>query len=223
MDELERRRQLKTDPEGFVRSLSDEELRELDKNEVTELQDQRKFEQKLEKAFNIEVPDELSEKIILRQQLTKNRSRMRYLSLAATVTLVIFAGLFMPTSSNLSLSAQALAHVDNEEKYLFVEGKVPQKILNGRIKQMGLELSALPKKITLAMRCGLGGKDAMHIIARVDDQPVSILMTNEYSNDSELFGDGKRVGKRIQNGKTNIYIIADNMELVDRLIDEIKT
>jgi len=222
MDELERRRLLKTDPNNFITALSDEELSKLSDEEVTELRRQKQFEKRLEAAFDIEVPEDLADRIILSNRIKNKKSRWQYFSLAATITLVIFASLFIPTNSDLSLSAQALAHVEHEAKYLSYENKISPEELKRRLEKMGFKLAALPKDIAMAMRCGLGGKDAMHIIARINNRPVSLLMTHQQSPSENSFSDDKRVGKYVSIGDAGVFVIAENFNLVDSFIHQLR-
>ena len=229
MDELNKRRQLMSDPQNYLNNLSEEERANLSSLEVESLKAERAFQQSLRKAYEIDVDEAIAEKIILNQQLSSRKSKLRYLSMAASLVLVLMASLLIPTDGLSDLSAQALAHVELEEEYLTIDHHVSLSNVDQSTRQMGLALPNLKGPIQLALKCKLGKKPAMHIITNLEDNPVSLLIT-EHQGDNlqrsgneeiESFSDKKRFGKTFSRNSTQLFVIAENMALVDRFIAQL--
>ncbi len=221
MDELDKKRRQLSDPQGHISQLDEEALINLTPAQRKSLQVQLEFEKQLTQAFRIEVPEALADKIIFQQRLrTRKKPRPLWAIAASSLLLIGISFLFWP-KSYLSLTSEALAHVENEAEYLALSQLVAPGQVEKHLKKMGFTLQQLPEKVVFATRCGLAGQDSLHLIAKVDGQPVSLLITRQNNNTANVFTDGKRFGKFISEGKENLIVIADSLSLVDKFLAKI--
>ncbi len=228
MDELNKRRQLMSDPQSFLSNLSEEERASLSHQELETLKIESEFQHSLRKAYEIDVDESLADKMILNQQFSNRKSKLHYLSMAASVILVLLAGLLIPTNGDLDLSAQALAHVEREAEFLTIDHHEPLSSVDQSAREIGLTLPKIKNPIRIALKCKLGKQQAMHIVTNVENTPVSLLVTandtglqQSENNQIETFSDDKRVGKLFLRNSTLMFVIAENMAIVDTFIAQL--
>lgn len=221
MNDIEKKRQQIASVNEHIESISEEDFEQMSAQSIEAVKEQLKFDRQLKEALDIPVPEGLEERIILNNATQQRSRRFNYFAIAASITLVLSIGLLLPQSPSGTLSVEALAHVYHEEKYLTLDNQVTAEQLEARLDKMGFKLAKLPKNVTLATRCGLGGEDSMHIIAKIDGKPVTLFITKLSEPGTVEFSDNTLVGKIHSGISANLVVIAEEMRLVDRFIEQI--
>ena len=72
MDELEKRRQKLAAPIDEIKDITAEDFNKLSANDIDNMKSNYQFEKQLESAFAVDVPDNLENKILLKQTTQKN-------------------------------------------------------------------------------------------------------------------------------------------------------
>ena len=221
MNDIERKRQQVASVNEHIESISEEDFEQMSEQSIEAVKEQMEFDRQIKKALEVPVPEELEERIILNNATQQRSSRFSYFAIAASITLVLSIALLLPLGPSGTLSAQALAHVYHEEEYLTLDNQVTAEQLQAKLDKMGFKLANLPKDVTLAMRCGLGGEDSMHIIAKIDGKPVTLFITKLSEPGTVEFSDNSLVGKIRSGLNANLIVIAEEIQLVDRFIEQI--
>ena len=221
MDELEKRRRQLADPDSHLDSLGDKPVEDLNESQLAELKENQAFENELSKAMNIDVPGEIADKIILNQRIKNRRNLLTTWAVAASLVTVSTISVLTFNQPQLPMAQQALNHVYHEVEYLVSDNIISAEEVKERLAQMNLSLPALPEKITYASKCGFAGDKAMHLIAEIDGQPVTLLITSLPVEDAIRFGDERFIGKMRTFASNSLIAIAENQELVDRLYQQI--
>lgn len=222
MDELEKRRQQLADPEKHLQDIGDKPIEELSTAERDTLKKSQEFEHALQSALSIDVPDTLADEVILNQRLRSRRNRYTYWAIAASFMMVSFFGIYQANQPRLPLTQETLRHVYEEIDYLDSDELIPLDVVQARLESMNLELPNLPEKITFAVDCGLGGKSAMHIIAVIDGQPVTLFIAPTLAiEDNKIFGDNRFIGRSRSIASNKIIAIAEDSKLIDRIFQQL--
>ncbi len=221
MDELNKKRLEKADPSSKYRSMQESEYQALSKEEKDSLTESFQFEKQLQQALAVDVPANLADKILLSQR-TPNSFRFfslrPALSMAASITLVMF---LLIGRNDDKISTMALTHIYNELDHLVESTEViDRKRVVAEIQQLGLELPNLPNEISYAGPCVLGDKKGMHIVARVNDSPVTLFISRDSSNGITEFNDNRFSGKVYPSEQGSIIIIGESIDDVNQVYQQ---
>jgi hypothetical protein len=228
MDDLQFRRGIYSDPHNKDNTFSDEVLAEINSNPAKKQlsNDIKQLDNKIAKAMNVEVPENLVDKLILRQTLANHQQQKRkskiYLALAASVVFAI--GLtfnFMQSSSAYdSLGDYALAHVHYEETHFNnnMDAKITLASLNKKMASFdGSFLSSVGQLIS-AEYCRFDGMKSLHLVfqGKTDIVTIFVVPKNDNLSFDDKFTDEKLKGtsQRFENG--NIIIVANLNESLNK-------
>ncbi|WP_196138615.1 DUF3379 family protein [Aliikangiella sp. G2MR2-5] len=220
MDELNKKRNLKADPRSWLEQIDDKVLAEMSPQQRENVLSDKAFEKLLDKGMDIPVPVELSDKILLNQSTQNKRFYPAVFSIAASVVLITGLWLLFPRPES-DFGSEAIAHVKLESEYLYLDKTIGRQTLDNRMKAMGLSLPKLPEEVVFAVRCHYAGQEAMHMIAKIDGQPVSLLMTKNKITEEGFFEDSELVGRFTNNLNQQLVVIARKSALIDRFISQI--
>lgn len=216
MDDLEFRRTVYADPHT-----EDERVRnsaEEDPSKQAFLDEMKAFDSKLSDALKVPVPDNMAERLILRQTIeSHNNQRKRtrvHLALAASLAFAV--GLSMQTfylsSSGDNIGSYSLAHVNHGIQYLYNANE------NNSVDQVNIKLARFGGKFSSAMGgavfsnyCDFGGITSLHLIFESDSGRVSVFVTPADTDIKfvEEFGDERFVGKAMAFDKAHVTIVGD--------------
>lgn len=229
MDDLQFRRSLYADPKS-----TDEELLKAiqeDPSKQSFVNDLELFEQSLKSALDVEVPDDLANKLLLRQTMadhTKQKKKYRIqLALAASVVFAI--GITMNTfqfsNSSMTLSEHSLAHVHYEDGLFknMASEEVTLDSVNKKLANFGGNFTNLVGNVISADFCRFGGIKSLHLVFQGENSPVTVFVIPHedsltVSND---FSDAKFNGKTIQYLQNNIVVITEKDESISHWQSEI--
>jgi hypothetical protein len=220
MDDLQFRRAIYADPNNqnadTIAAQQDDPSKKQFAQEIS------KLDKKIKQALQVPVPDDLCNKLILRQtlashQVHKRKTRM-HLALAASVAIV--GGLilnFMQFSNAYSnLGDYALAHVYHEEGSFDnnATNQVTLTSLNQKMAAFDGNFSKPLGKLIFADYCRFDGMKSLHLVYQGKTSPVTIFVVpkNEQLNFTTAFNDEKLFGSSIEFNKSNIIVVADRNE-----------
>ena len=189
------------------------------------------FDRRVSRAMRLPVPDGLAERILLPRLTTP---RWHYGAAAAALIAAIAIGAMAPAllqseeSEEPALAAaavgpfhpavEAIAMVVEQEPALLKEGRIGDpRVLERKLKDLGLEF----KKSNVSMRyigkCHLRGNDCDHLVLVTPEGHVSvILMGEEYASQRVLVAD-RRMTALLSPAPSGAYIVvAESPKAVKR-------
>ncbi len=224
MDDLQFRRGIYADPHNNDETFSEEMLAAInaDSSKQQFSKEIKQLDDKIAQAMNVEVPDDLVNKLILRQTLVSHQQQKRksriHLAMAASVAFALGLTLnFMQFSSAYnSLGDYALAHVYHEENHFDnnAEAKVSLASLNQKMASFdGSFISSLGQLIAVDY-CRFDSMKSLHLVfqGKTDIVTVFIVPHNKDLSFDANFNDDKLSGSSQHFNKANIIVVADKNE-----------
>ena len=224
MDDLQFRRSIYADPkstdEAVQKAISDDPAKQQFAKELEAL------DYKVLDAMKVPVPDDLYDKLILRQtmashQQQKKKSRIQ-LAMAASVAFALGLGLnFMQFSSAYTnVGDYALAHVYHEEGVFSNqdEKRVSLASLNQKMIAFDGSFNQSLGELISADYCRFDGMKSLHLVYKgvTDTVAVFVVPKNEQLDFSENFEDKKLQGESIGFKDANIIVVADKNESISK-------
>jgi len=220
MDDLQFRRAIYADPNNQ----DDDAIlaQEQDPSKKQFAQEICQLDEKIKQALQIPVPDDLVDKLILRQtlathQVQKRKSRV-HLALAASVAIV--GGLvlnFMQFSSAYhNLGDYALAHVYHEQGNIAnnASSQVTLASLNQKMAAFDGNFSQSLGKLLWADYCRFDGMKSLHLVYQGKTSPVTVFIVpkNEQLSFTDAFNDKDLFGSSLEFNHSNIIVVGDKNE-----------
>jgi len=221
MDDLQYRRSIYADPA----SLDDDILaaQNADPSKKRLAEELILFDEKIKEAMNIPVPDDLCNKLLLRQsfashQQEKRKSRV-HLALAASVAIV--AGLVVNylqfSNSYTNLGDYALAHVYHEEFHNDDNNRVSLTSLNKKMNTFNASFNDSLGELISADYCRFDGMKSLHLVYQglTDTVAVFVIPKEDHLSFSSKFSDNKLQGESLGFKDADIIVVADKNEQLD--------
>lgn len=220
MDDLQFRRSIYADPTSQNKDIIAAQNAEPAKKRLA--QELCQFDEKLKQAMKIPVPDDLCNKLLLRQTLASHQQEKRktriHLALAASVAIV--AGLVVNylqfSSSYTNLGDYALAHVYHEQSF-FSNGdnaRVSLTSLNKKMTTFNGNFSKPMGELISAGYCRFDGMKSLHLVFKglTDIVTVFVVPKEEHLAFTDKFSDEKLQGESLSFEYANVIIVADKNE-----------
>ncbi|NKF51137.1 DUF3379 domain-containing protein [Shewanella sp. WXL01] len=218
MDDLQFRRQAYGDPndqsQDFIEHLNN------NPDDAKLVQDLKALDAKLDAALNIDVPDDLAEKLILRQQLNthqETKKRTRYLmAMAASVAFVVGLSFSMLKFTPVNLGEHAIAHVYHEPKALASERDINFNDINFKLASIsGLEQTKFtdqPGRVFYTTFCDFQGVKSLHLV--MDDNQgnkvtLFIVPVENRMQLQEKFADDKYQGMGFESADAYMLLVGE--------------
>jgi len=220
MDDLQFRRRIYADPntreEDMLAAMKEDPAKQKFTHELEDL-DSRLF-----KAMNVEVPDDLSDKLILRQTLASHQQQKRKgrVRLAFAASVAFAMGLtfnFMQVSTAYSnLGDYAIAHVNHEKDYFSntASANVSLSSLNTKMAAFNGTFTEDVGKLLFADFCRFDGMKSLHLVFQGETSTVTVFVVprNEELEYSANFSNEELIGKSQQFKNSNIIVVGDKNE-----------
>lgn len=185
MDELTFRRKLYADPSDNSSEVV--EACKADKNKANFKADLLQFDEKLEQAFKVDVPDNFSERILLRQginqQQTKKRQFKSHFALAASIVAAfgITVGViqYAPQLQGIShqgIVGHAIAHMTSELDHIPSDGEATLDQLNEKLAYFGGQLIDQLAQIKFVSFCTFEGTRSLHVVMNDNGKDVTVFV-----------------------------------------------
>ena len=220
MDDLEFRRTLYADPTSSDRRL--QSAKNADQSRQKFAQEVVQLEHKINNALNVPVPDDLCEKLILRQslasyQLSKKNSRIK-LAIATSVAFII--GLTVNhlqfSHAHSTIADYAIAHVKYEAHYFSneAEANITLATLNKKMSLFNGEFSQQLGELIMADYCRFDGIKSLHLIFRgqVNLVNVFIVPQTDHLQFSKAFSKEQFNGAATNYKHSQIIVVGDKNE-----------
>jgi hypothetical protein len=188
---------------------------------------QQHREARLQRALEVPVPAGLAARTLLRQSLLRNQQqrRTRWQALAAGLVLLL-AGLagrhvLQPVEA---LDVVILAHINQELEHLHEQQSVNLDSLNHLLRPWGMELPALPARLSYAGVCPVGRARAVHLVVNIRNQPVTLLLLpEERISAPQRVRDARFVGEILPFGAGSIAIVGESEAVVKQVEHRLAT
>lgn len=228
MDDLQFRRGIYADPHNNDDTFTNEMLEEINQDPAKKqfTKDIKQLDDKIAQAMNIPVPDDLANKLILRQALADHQQHKKkkriHLAMAASVAFALGLTLnFLQFSSaHNTLGEYALAHIYHEQGHFHndAEAKVSLASLNQKMATFGGNFSSSLGDLIFADYCRFDSIKSLHLVFQGKTDTVSVIVI---PNDGELtfesnFNDDKLEGFSQQFKQANIIVVGDKNESLEQ-------
>ena len=220
MDDLQFRRSILADPKSRDDAINEAIKHDSAKQKFT--QDVAALDDKIAQAMNIPVPDDLYNKLILRQTLAshqqqKSKTRVR-LAMAASVAFVmgLTINFMMFSSTYKNLGDYAIAHVNHEASHFSNNDQpsVTLASLNDKMAAFKGSFDSTFGTLIFADYCRFDGSKSLHLVFQGQSSPVNIFILPD-DEDIEFianFANDKLQGRSLHFNHSNIIVVGDKKE-----------
>ncbi len=182
------------------------------------------FEQRLEQALAVTVPEGLADRILLRQTTATRHGiriiRQGWTRIAAGLLMALgMAGVgYLGLRSPDSLAAASVEHLSHEPFALDRTDPIAATEVARVFADSGVVLKAPLTQVTYLTHCPLNGKRSLHLVVRAEGQAVTVMyVPGERQGDAD-FVDRQIVGRHRDVGAGTLVMLAGS----DRSFDGIE-
>lgn len=181
------------------------------------------MEIELQAAMNVQVPEHLAEKLILRQTLSEHKSatqkRPWYIALAASVVFASILSFSMLSSNANQLSDDVLAHMSHVDLELMKSAKVDLDSVNDKLASFNGQVDGELGEVVSANYCYLDKIKSLHVIIRGENGLTSLFVVPDSITDSigKTFSDATYQGASFLLESAKVIIVGENKNDVERL------
>ena len=183
------------------------------------------FERRLREAVNVDVPENLASRILLKQSFEAHTERHwwrspRTYALAASMLLVVgLATLGLQSYlQQRHLSEEFVALVTGAPHALAADKSINSKEISAALQPTGLDLAGDIGDVTFAGRCLVRGKLSGHIVLQGDTAPVTVfLIRDRLVTDRATIRSAHYSGIVLPQGSGTIAIVSAPGEVLDRV------
>lgn len=220
MDDLQFRRAIYADPNNQDAETIAAQQQDPSKKQFA--QEICQLDAKIKQALQVPVPDDLCNKLILRQTLASHQVHKRkkriHLALAASVAIVggLMLNFMQFSSAYSSLGDYALAHVYHEQGSFTnnTTSQVTLTSLNQKMAAFDGNFSQSLGKLLFADYCRFDGMKSLHLVYQGKTSPVTVFIVpkNEQLSFNADFNDKQLFGSSLEFSHSNIIVVADKNE-----------
>ncbi|WP_198780417.1 DUF3379 domain-containing protein [Shewanella putrefaciens] len=218
MDELKFRRQAYEDPHNqdleFLQQMQEKGEYQVLVNELKNL------DAKLTSALKVDVPEDLADKLILRQQLQQHHKQRRQtgflVAMAASIAFVIGVSFSLLRLGPVDLAEHALAHVYHEDMALHLDQNVSFSQVNAQLtslKNLGhAKFIEQPGKVYFTSYCDFQGVKSLHLVLQGEQGKVTLFIVplEKRMVLNQTFADTKYQGMGFETADAFILLVAED-------------
>ncbi|WP_299496812.1 DUF3379 domain-containing protein [uncultured Shewanella sp.] len=230
MDELKFRRQAYADPHNqspeFIQAIKEDPKKAIFMDELHSL------DQQIESALNIEVPQDLSDKLLLNQQLRQHQGQRKKtaftIALAASIAFIAGISFTLFRLGPVDLSAHALAHVHHEENALTSNENIPYQTVNAKLAQLTqlthAKFTQQPGKVFYSTYCDFQGVKSLHLVMQGEKGKVTLFIVpvEDRMHLQTAFADNQLKGLGFKMDGAYMLLVGDNNQDINYVKNEIK-
>ncbi len=220
MDDLQFRRSIYADPNttepDVVSAKNNDPAKQKFAHEIA------KLDQQIAKALKVDVPEELSEKLILRQALASHQQQKRTgrikLALAASIAFAVGITVNQLQFSHAyeTIGDYAIAHTNHEATHFSNNdvANVSLTSLNQKMAAFNGSFSQQLGELIMADFCRFDGIKSLHLVFKGKDRPVNIFVIpeSEHLSITSQFNNEKLYGVVNTFKHSNIIVVGDKQE-----------
>lgn len=231
MDDLEFRRRLLSDP----KDRSDEVLHKIlaDKNNRQYADNLTSLDNKLEQAFNIDVPDDLADKIIFAHSPAKKQVSMssRMFALAASIIFTIGLsvgqinwGQVLISPAYANLEGMAMEHIIHGEQFAYdIDENNSEQEVNAKLSTYAYKLNgSFPFHLYYLNHCSFGREhSALHMVFAGKEGKVTAFISKIKVPKANVFFQKGLKGEIVPLEKGSLVLIGEENENIQALSQKI--
>lgn len=230
MDDLQFRRTIYANP-----NCADEDVKqaaEKDSAKQKFWREVKELDAAIVKASNIRVPENLAEKLILKQsiQSQKIQRRKTRIHLATAASIAFIVGLsfsLFQQPAKIDLGEHAIAHVTQEANgyALNVNGDFSLENVNFQLANLGAEFTQDIGRIYYANFCNFQNIRSFHMVLESENGDKVTVFVVPHSNDMRTvrsFTGSNLAGKMFKSQQTDIIIVGEQVNSVDKVKDKLQ-
>mgnify|MGYP000571983556 FL=1 len=220
MDDLQYRRSIYANPASLDKDIIEAQNSDPAKKQLA--QDLCQLDEKIKQAMKVPVPDDLCNKLLLRQTLSSHQQEKRktriHLALAASVAIV--AGLVVNymqfSNSYTNVGDYALAHVYHEQNVFSNDdiNRVSLTSLNQKMSTFNGSFDDSMGELISADYCRFDGMKSLHLVFQglTDTVAVFVIPKKDHLAYTEQFSDEKLQGESLSFKHADVLIVGDKNE-----------
>lgn len=236
MDDLEFRRRILSDPKQKDEALS----QVMAENETNSkfVDDVLDLDLKIKQAMNIDVPEDLADKILFSQtssalddeKILKPNFARKAMALAASVAFTaglligqINWGSLIVSPAHASLADTAIKHVVHEEAFIrHLDENVPSAQINAKMSPFDYQFTnGFPYHVYYLNHCGFGDSNALHMVFQGQYGKVTLFLTGIESDNAKAFNKDGMTGVVEPIGNTSMILVGEKGEDVKAIAAKI--
>jgi hypothetical protein len=181
------------------------------------------MEAELQAAMNIPVPENLAEKLILRQSLSAHKSasqkRPWYIALAASVVFASVLTFGMLNTGSDKLTNDVFAHIDHVNTELMKSARVDANSVNDKLASFNGQVDGDLGEVVSANFCYLDKIKSLHLIIRGENGLTSLFVVPDSISDSisKTFSNATYKGASFLLESAKVIIVGENKNDVELL------
>jgi len=224
MDELKSRRKQLSDPEGAILELkARQDLTELEQDQLAQLES---FEAELQSALDVEIPENLADKIMLDNAMDKPKfglfTMKKFTAMAASIALVSFVSLRLLLTPVTALADDALEHIYHDIEHLSSNQPDAKEKMLRAMRAVGLSHEVNLKKISYAANCMVGKRAGVHLVIEIGADTYTVLLLPNVSVDApSFFSDENFHGEITAMNQGALIVIAMKDTKLDSAVDSL--
>lgn len=230
MDELKFRRQAYGDPYSqdpeFLDALAQSES---NRAFVTEL---KALDDKINSALKLPVPENLAEKLLLKQQLAVHHNQRKrtgwMLAMAASIAFVAGVSFSLWRQGPVDLGQHALAHVRHETMAMTSNADISYQAINAELASLkGLEtvrFNSQPGRVFYSTFCDFQGIESIHLVLAGERGKVTVFIVPPEHRVmlAEAFADSEYRGEAVKTDSAYLVLVAEYPQDIEKIKKEIK-
>ena len=228
MDDLEFRRALLADPKCNDPEILDAIASDIKKQAFS--QELKLLNQKMTEASQINVPDGLAHRLLLRQSMVEyqqQRGKRHYLQLAMAASIAFVFGLsfifWQQPASVLSLSEHAIAHVIMEGDYaLGANEDISLQQVNLKLARFGGEFTTQLGQVYYANFCDFNNVKSLHLVMQGDTGKVSVfIVPHQQAFKADNLSEGKWTSQSVDMHKASLVVVSDQAADIGKMKEKL--
>ena len=178
------------------------------------------FDESLSAAVNVDIPDGLAERILLKQSFTQQRqqrtNRFNLYAVASSLLIVLGVSFNIPKiasllDNSLSLEEIAINHVIDERDHLTENRNVQLAKLNTVLQPFNIKLNKSIGQVNYAGACPIRNSRGVHLVLQKNNSVATLLvMPGEYVTERKTHTKGNFSATLIPAKNGSIAIITNN-------------
>lgn len=186
-----------------------------------------RFESLLRQAMEVEVPENLASRILLRHALRypqRDATRRRGFALAASILVtVLLGGALLWFESKPTLADELFVHMDERSYALTSTTILDDESVASVFRWFGADVSPELGDVSFANVCEFRNKRVAHVVLRGADSPVTvIIMPDERLTRPSHISKGERSGLLLPYAGGSMAIVPERAQRLDELEDRIR-
>lgn len=187
------------------------------------------MEKELEAAMHIPVPENLAERLILRQSLSehthKRNQRPWYLAIAASAVLATVLSIGMLSGGNNTLADDVFAHIDHVDMELMKSAQVDLDAINTKLASFNGYVSQDIGEIVSANYCYLDKIKSLHMIIRGENGLTSLFVVPDSITEGldDSFSNATFQGAAFLIESAKIIVVGENKNDVESIERQAKS